>query len=153
MGIYMGDLLYCAYSRLLPKPSSFLSSSSSDSSWTFLLFITCFPLQSFAMCSSLSHLKHFLVSAFLCHMSVLVVVKAFRLSVFKVAVGPPNIYWLSSSTICYSSAHLVIVAFFCWFISLSNWCYCHFPLLEWLWHGHGWVCQYRFDNILLYVLL
>ena len=58
----MGDFLYCTYSRLLPKPSSFLLSSLSESSLTFLFFIVCFLLQSFAMCPSLLHLKHFLVS-------------------------------------------------------------------------------------------
>ena len=62
LGIYMGDLLYCAYSRLLPKPSSFLSSSLSESSLTFLFFIVYFLLQSFVMCPSLSYLKYFLIS-------------------------------------------------------------------------------------------
>ena len=63
--IYRGDLLYCVYSRSSPKLCfllSSLSSLSSDSSWIFYFFIDCFPLQSFAMCPSLSHLKHFLVS-------------------------------------------------------------------------------------------
>ena len=63
LGIYMGDLLYRAYTRSLPKPcSSFLSSSSSDPSWTFLFFIVCFLLQSLAMCPFLLHLKHVCVS-------------------------------------------------------------------------------------------
>ena len=63
----MGDLLYHAYSRSSSKPcflSLFfsLSSSSSDSSCTLCFFIDCFLLQFLTMYSSLSHLKHFLVS-------------------------------------------------------------------------------------------
>ena len=64
LGIYMGDLLYCAYLRLLPKPYFFLSSSSSDSSWTLRFFIDYISLQSLAICSSLLHLKHHHLSSF-----------------------------------------------------------------------------------------
>ena len=64
--IYRGDLLYYVYLRSSPKSYFFffslLFSSSSDSSWIFYFFIDCFLLQSLAMCSSLLHLKHFLIS-------------------------------------------------------------------------------------------
>ena len=98
--------MYHTYSRSSPKPFSFFSSLLSDPSWTFLFFITCFPLQSLAICPSLSYLKHVLVSrsfflhsAFFCHVSILVTIEALRLPIFKVLIGLSNVHWLSLSTI------------------------------------------------------
>ena len=94
-------------------------------------------LVAFEAHSGLSFFLLYLV--FLCHMSILVVVEALQLPILKVLVGPSNVHWLSPSTIHYSSACLVIMAFFCGFISLSDWCYCHFPFFKWFWHGYWWV--------------
>ena len=95
----------------------------------------------------------FLCLAFLRHMSIFVAVEALWLPVLKVVIGPPNIHWLSSPSVCRSCGCLVILLSFCGLISLSYRCDCHFPLLECFGHCYGWVPQYRLDDIMSYILL
>ena len=124
LGIYMGDLLYCAYSRSSLKPCfSFLLSS-------FLLNLSLLHyLFSFTVFGNVPLFVVFkthscflfllLCSTFLCHMFVLVAIEALRLPIFEIVVGLLNIHLLSSSPICHSSAHFVTVSSFCRLISLS----------------------------------
>ena len=135
----MGDLLYHAYSRSLPKPCPF----SVFIVWFFMNLVLFYWLYSFTVLSympflvtfeTFSHFLFFLLQlAFLCHMSVLVVVEAFWLPILEILVRLSNVHGLSSSSIGYSYACLVIILSLCGLVSLSYWYNCHLPLLECLW--------------------
>ena len=94
-----------------------------------------------------------LQSVFFCYMFVLVAVEALRLSIFEVVVKLSNVHELTLPSICCFGTCLIIIVFFCGLVSLSDWCYYHFSLLEWLWHCYWQIPQYCFDNIMLYILL
>ena len=87
-----------------------------------------------------------------CHVPIFVAIEAFRLPIFKVVIGFPNVHRLTSSSISCSYSYLVIMLFFCGLIPLTYWCYSHLPLLECFWYSYQWVSQYCFDNIMLYIL-
>ena len=114
--------------------------------WFFLDLSFLYRLLFFAVSGNISFLVIFetlpnfsfflLCSAFLCHIFILVVVEALQLLIFKVLIGPSYVYWLSLSTVCYSSTYLIIMVSFGRFVPLSDWCYYHLLLLEWVWHDY-----------------
>ena len=91
--------------------------------------------------------------AFLCHVFVLVVVEILWLPILEVVVGLSNVYGLSSPSVDYSCACLVVVLSFCGLISLSDWYNYYFPLLKCIQCCYRWVSQYCLDNVLLHILL
>jgi len=113
----------------LPEHFSSLSSILICSFWHLYIFITL---------SNILFFLWFLV--IFCHIFIYITVETLWPSIFvEIIFDLPNIYRYISFSVCCFSSCLVILSFFCRFISLTNWSNCYLLFFEHLRCCHQWI--------------